>query len=112
MGEPTLEEEEELQEAEDNAEDNANANLYDNDDNYCTPCGENKIMTASFYNEDVSVPTQGLFTCLELQKLGDEGTLDTNGICALVQSSAQVPCGCMNADGTPIILIDENSDPT
>mmetsp|Transcript_49268 Transcript_49268/g.50044 ORF Transcript_49268/g.50044 Transcript_49268/m.50044 type:complete len:169 (-) Transcript_49268:167-673(-) len=70
-----------------------------------------------FHDEHISVPTQGLFTCLELQQLGKEGTLDTNGICALVQSSSQVPCGCLNADGTPIILIDEtdtetNSDPT
>mmetsp|Transcript_49270 Transcript_49270/g.50053 ORF Transcript_49270/g.50053 Transcript_49270/m.50053 type:complete len:155 (-) Transcript_49270:235-699(-) len=57
-----------------------------------------------FHDEHISVPTQGLFTCLELQQLGKEGTLDTNGICALVQSSSQVPCGCLNADGTPIVL--------
>jgi len=93
----------EVVETEDPTQEEAAA-AADDTSNYCTPCGEDKIMTASYYDEDVSVPTQGLFTCLELQQLGKEGTLDTNGICALVQSSSQVPCGCLNADGTPIVL--------
>jgi len=93
----------EVVETEDPTQEEAAA-AADDTSNYCTPCGEDKIMTASYYDEDVSVPTQGIFTCLELQQLGKEGTLDTNGICALVQSSSQVPCGCLNADGTPIVL--------
>jgi hypothetical protein len=72
----------------------------DDTNNFCAPCGKNKIMTLE--QNEVSVPTQGLFTCLQLQQLGLDGTLDNNGICALVQSSSQKACGCI-ADGSPTI---------
>lgn len=66
---------------------------------YCKPCGDDsgKIISEDLYDVEVSVPTQGFFSCLELKKLAEDGTLDFNGICSLVQSSVQSPC-CV-ADG-------------
>ena len=54
----------------------------------------------------VSVPTQGIYSCGELIELGENGTLDANGICLLVQLSAKNPCGCVveGPTDTPSII--------
>ena len=73
----------------------------DDEDNIsCSPCGPNKIMTSE--QNEVSVPTQGVYTCIQLKQMGLDGTLDNNGICSLVQSSSQKACGCIS-DGSPTV---------
>ena len=73
----------------------------DDEDNVsCSPCGPNKIMTSE--QNEVSVPTQGVYTCIQLKQMGLDGTLDNNGICSLVQSSSQKACGCIS-DGSPTV---------
>jgi len=62
-------------------------------ENACTLCGPGKTHTNAA--KLVSVPTQGIFSCEELIELGRDGTLDKNGICLLIQLSAQTPCGCV-----------------
>lgn len=62
----------------------------------CTLCGYGKIETIP--SAQVMVPTQGIFSCEDLKMMGEEGVLDENGICLLVQLSARTPCGCV-ADG-------------
>ena len=64
----------------------------ESESDYCTLCGPGKIHTE--LNNSVSVPTQGIYTCEELIDMGKNGILDNNGICLLVQTSAQTPCGC------------------
>mmetsp|Transcript_13646 Transcript_13646/g.31823 ORF Transcript_13646/g.31823 Transcript_13646/m.31823 type:complete len:667 (+) Transcript_13646:143-2143(+) len=66
---------------------------------YCTLCGPGKIHTED--SKYVSVPTQGIYTCQRLLDMGKKGTLDENGICLLVQTSAQTPCGCVPDSPTP-----------
>lgn len=70
--------------------------MNESESDYCTLCGPEKIHTE--LNNSVSVPTQGIYTCQELLDMGKKGILDNNGICLLVQTSAQTPCGC-RADG-------------
>ena len=65
-------------------------------DDFCSICGPNKTHTDD--TNFVSVPTQGIYSCRELIAMSHNGTLDENGICVLVQLSAQTPCGCV-ADG-------------
>ena len=60
----------------------------------CSLCGPGKYHTKDI-NALVSVPTQGIYTCGELIELGENGTLDADGICLLVQLSANTPCGCV-----------------
>lgn len=60
---------------------------------FCTLCGPDKIHTE--VSTLVSVPIHGIFSCEELIELGKNGTLDSSGICLLVQLSAKTPCGCV-----------------
>jgi len=94
--EPAAEVEVEEEKPQESADDAGEDDTSFTNEDYCNPCGTGKVSTND--DNDVSVPTQGIFTCKELIDLGKDGTLDDNGICALVQSSAQTPCGCV-ADG-------------
>eukprot|EP00536_Pseudo-nitzschia_multiseries_P014014 jgi/Psemu1/291195/fgenesh1_pg.646_\ len=77
---------------------------------YCTLCGKGKVHTED--SKYVSVPTQGLFTCEQLLDMGKDGTLDKNGICLLVQTSAQKPCGCVPDGPTEAPAEEDTSDGT
>ena len=80
----------------------------DDEDNVsCSPCGPSKIMTSE--QNEVSVPTQGVYTCIQLKQMGLDGTLDNNGICSLVQSSSQKACGCIS-DGSPTVAPSSSSN--
>jgi len=60
----------------------------------CSLCGPGKTFTNDI-STLVSVPTQGIYSCGELIEMGKKGTLDENGICLLVQLSANTACGCV-----------------
>jgi hypothetical protein len=78
-------------------------------DEFCTICGPDKTHTDD--TNFVSVPTQGIYSCQELIAMGQNGTLDENGICVLVQLSAKIPCGCV-ADGPTATPGDSTMPPT
>mmetsp|Transcript_9480 Transcript_9480/g.23264 ORF Transcript_9480/g.23264 Transcript_9480/m.23264 type:complete len:646 (+) Transcript_9480:377-2314(+) len=78
-------------------------------DEFCTICGPDKTHTDD--TNFVSVPTQGIYSCQELIAMGQNGTLDENGICVLVQLSAKIPCGCV-ADGPTATPGDPTMPPT
>jgi hypothetical protein len=65
--------------------------------NYCSPCGPRKNVFSSKYDDnEVSIPTQGIFTCKELNEVAKQRSF--NPICSLVQLAANVPCGCKDYD--------------
>ena len=78
---------------------------------YCQPCGNDgvKIMSEASFDVVVSVPTQGMWTCAELQQAGEDGTLDNNGICPIVQNAASTPC-CVASGPTSSPTVASNVD--
>jgi len=63
---------------------------------YCNPCGPGQALSSDYDRNEVRVPTLGTFTCKELYQIAT--TLSLNPICALVQSAANIPCGCERDD--------------
>ncbi|OEU12547.1 hypothetical protein FRACYDRAFT_243799 [Fragilariopsis cylindrus CCMP1102] len=65
--------------------------------NYCSPCGpKKKVLSSKYDDNEVSIPTQGIFTCKELNEVAKQRSF--NPICSLVQLAANVPCGCNDYD--------------
>jgi len=69
-------------------------------ESFCSLCGPGMSFTNDV-DTLVSVPTQGIYSCGELIEMGKKGELNENGICLLVQLSANTPCRCV-AEGPTV----------
>ena len=74
--------------------------IITDDSDYCQICGPGRSPSEDNDNNAVDIPTQGRFTCKQLDKVTKSHVFDP--ICALVQYVADRPCGCVTTAPPPI----------
>jgi hypothetical protein len=74
----------------------------------CSPCGPDKEMTKM--DGVVSIPMQGMLTCLELSTMGRVAKEDEDW-CLLIRPFVQKPCGCKSTGPTTAPSLEPASTP-